>query len=323
MKTFAQLAAPESEILARAAIHTVQLNLGKVCNQACSHCHVEAGPSRTESMSWPTMQRVIDVLPKLKAQSIDITGGAPELNPNFRKLVRTLHELSYGVIVRCNLTIIQEPGMHDLPDFYRDNDVHIIASLPCYTEKTTDSQRGKGVFIRSIDALRKLNQVGYGTSLPLDLVYNPAGPFLPPPQEELERQYRNRLREDFGIEFSRVLTITNVPIGRFTQSLKAANQYDAYIALLHMSFNPDTVPALMCRNLINIGWDGTIYDCDFNAMEERPILHKDNPLTVWALDNKTAFATEIATAEYCFACTAGCGSSCTGELAPRATAATP
>lgn len=315
MSTFNQLVSSESGSLKRAAVSTVQVNVGKVCNQSCSHCHVDAGPRRTESMHWATMQQIIDVLPDLGAHTVDITGGAPELNPHFRELVRTLHSLNYSVMVRCNLTIIQEPGMQDLPDFYRANNVHIVASLPCYTEGTTDGQRGKGVFNRSIDALKRLNRVGYGESLPLDLVYNPTGAFLPPEQEELEEQYRRKLRKDFGIEFSRLMAITNVPVGRFSRALKASDQYETYIELLRSGFNPDTVPSLMCRHLINIGFDGTIYDCDFNAMEERPILQGNKPLTVWNLDKEAVFASAIATADYCFACTAGCGSSCTGALA--------
>lgn len=321
MASFNQLVSSENSVLRRASVTTVQLNVGKVCNQSCSHCHVDAGPLRTESMSWATMQQVIDALPGLGVQCVDITGGAPELNPHFRQLIQTLSGSNYSVMVRCNLTIIQEPGMQDLPDFYRDNDVHIVASLPCYTEETTDGQRGKGVFNRSIDALRKLNQVGYGQSLPLDLVYNPSGAFLPPDQDDLECQYRHKLRKEFGIEFSRLVTITNVPVGRFARALKAAGQYESYVALLRAAFNGDTVPGLMCRHLINVGWDGTIYDCDFNAMEESPILHQGKPLTVWQLDKETSFATAIATADYCFACTAGCGSSCTGALTSKAKAA--
>lgn len=314
MRTFDELASPTTGQLTRMTVETLQVNVGKVCNQACNHCHVEAGPKRTESMNWPTMQRMIDILPQLEARVVDITGGAPELNPHFTQLVETLHRLGYEVIVRCNLTVVEEPGMHYLPDFYRTNNVHIIASLPCYTEKATDAQRGKGVFHRSIDALKKLNDAGYGTSLPLDFVYNPSGPLLPPVEEQLERQYKMRLREEFGIEFSRLLTITNVPIGRFAQYLKTTHQYDAYMALLRSRFNPHTVPALMCRNLINIGWDGTIYDCDFNAMAQRPILDNGKALTLWTFDNEKAFATPIATSEYCYACAAGCGSGCIGAL---------
>lgn len=314
MTTFDQLASPHHEHLLRTSINSVQVNVGKLCNQSCSHCHVEAGPRRKESMDWLTFQRIVEVLPKLGAQTVDITGGAPELNPHFKHFVEALHEHGYGIIVRCNLTILNEPGMEDLPEFYMTNGVHIIASLPCYTESVTDGQRGKGVFEKSIDALRRLNQVGYGTALPLDLVYNPAGAFLPPPQAELEHQYRTQLSNDYEVQFSHLFTITNIPIGRFAQTVKSTYNHNDYIALLRSRFNPNAVPELMCRKSINIGWDGKVYDCDFNAMEERPILHKGVPLSVWELEVETILSTAISTADYCFACTAGCGSSCTGTL---------
>src|SRR4051795_6272321 len=273
-------------VLTKAEITTVQVNVGKVCNQACHHCHVEAGPKRTESMDRPTAERVIALLQNTpEVETVDITGGAPELNPNFRTLVEESRRLEKRVIDRCNLTILLEPGQEDLLDFLRKQQVAIIASLPCYTLENVDKQRGRGVFERSIRALQLLNELGYGqpeSDLRLDLVFNPGGASLPPPQEKLELDYKRHLRAEFGIEFHRLLTITNMPIRRFSDFLFRIGQYEQYLNLLANNFNPATVEHLMCRTLISISWDGRLYDCDFNQMLDMP---SPGGLSIWDINS--------------------------------------
>ena len=259
--------------LIRKSPATIQVNVGKLCNQACHHCHVDAGPRRTERMTRATAERVIDLLAASGGvETLDITGGAPELNQNFAMIVKRARALGRKVIVRCNLTVTLEPGMEWLVDFYRRAGVELVCSLPCYTAENTDRQRGTGVFDKSIAALKNLNAAGFGRGeLRLDLVYNPIGASLPPPQAELEAQYRDELARNFGIVFDRLLTITNMPIARFANQLNGTGSHSAYMSLLVNHFNPATVDALMCRDLVSVGWDGRLYDCDFNQMLEIPL----------------------------------------------------
>jgi radical SAM/Cys-rich protein len=310
--------------LARHGIHalsrnspaTIQVNVGKLCNQACHHCHVDASPKRTERMTRATARRVIEVLAASpRVETVDITGGAPELNENFAMIVERARVLGRKVIVRCNLTVTLEPGMEWLVDFYRREGVELVCSLPCYTADNTDRQRGAGVFDKSIAALKNLNAAGFGRgALRLDLVYNPIGATLPPPQAELETQYRDELARNFGIVFDRLLTITNMPIARFANQLRAGGNHSAYMSLLVNHFNPATVDALMCRDLVSVGWDGRLYDCDFNQMLEIPL--GGSAATIWDIDDVGGLAgARIATGSHCFGCTAGAGSSCGGAIA--------
>jgi radical SAM/Cys-rich protein len=303
--------------LIRKAPATIQVNLGKLCNQACHHCHVDAGPRRTERMTRATAERVIDVLAASpRAGTLDITGGAPELNENFAMLVERARALGRKVIVRCNLTVTLEPGMERLVEFYRRAGVELVCSLPCYTAENTDRQRGAGVFDKSIAALKNLNAAGFGRGeLRMDLVYNPIGATLPPPQTELAGQYRDQLARNFGIVFDRLLTITNMPIARFAEQLNAAGNHSAYMSLLVNHFNPATVDALMCRDLVSVGWNGRLYDCDFNQMLEIP-LGGGAISTVWDVADVGELAgARIATGSHCFGCTAAAGSSCGGAIA--------
>jgi radical SAM/Cys-rich protein len=299
--------------------HTAQLNLGKLCNQACHHCHVDASPNRTEVMTRATAERVLQLLadsPSVK--ELDITGGAPELNPNFKWLVQQARACGYSVIVRCNLTVLFESGMEWLPDFYRDSQVQLICSLPCYSRENVERQRGAGVFSKSIRALQQLNRLGFGTNLELDLVYNPIGPSLPPAQEQLEARYREELGRDFEIVFHRLLTITNMPINRFARQLRHRGKFSEYMGLLVNHFNPATVEGLMCRGIVSVGWDGRLFDCDFNQMLEMPIVEGSGqvPLSIWRLESLSHLTgLSIATGRHCFGCTAGAGSSCGGALA--------
>jgi radical SAM/Cys-rich protein len=307
--------------LVRGPVSTLQVNVGKVCNQACHHCHVEAGPNRTESMSREVAERVLELLSQnVGVTTVDITGGAPELNPNFQWLVTEARRLGREVIDRCNLTILSEAGMTGLAEFFAEQQVHVIASLPCYQAENVEAQRGKGVFDRSIEALQRLNTLGFGrpgSNLRLDLVYNPLGASLPPSQGQLEAQYKRELGRAFGVEFHNLLTITNMPIKRFAHQLARTGEYEAYMGLLVNHFNPATVPEVMCRSLVSVGWDGRLYDCDFNQMLEIELGPSGGakPRTVWELGSLDALVgARIATAAHCFACTAGAGSSCGGTL---------
>lgn len=296
---------------------TLQINVGKRCNQACHHCHVEAGPKRTESMTADTAERLLQLLAASPAiETLDITGGAPELNPNFQRLVLGARALGRAVIDRCNLTILFEPGMETLAEFLAATQVQIIASLPCYTAGNVDAQRGRGVFEQSIEALQSLNALGYGkpgSDLLLHLVFNPLGPSLPPNQSRLEADYKKQLFEHFGIEFHSLFTITNMPIRRFADTLRRTGKHEEYLSLLRNNFNPATIPGLMCRSLVNVGWDGALYDCDFNQMLD---LGMDNrPITIWDIEDfRNARGQSIATGLHCLGCTAGAGSSCGGSL---------
>ncbi|MBI4483428.1 MAG: arsenosugar biosynthesis radical SAM protein ArsS [Acidobacteria bacterium] len=307
--------------LRRGKITTLQVNVGKLCNQACHHCHVEAGPRRTEVMTSETARRVLEMLSASPGvEVLDLTGGAPELNPNFATLVRESRRLGRHVIDRCNLTVLFEPGMEELAQFLVAHQVELVCSLPCYTTGNVDWQRGSGVFEKSVEALRLLNRLGYGQAgspLILHLVYNPLGAFLPPPQGQLESKYREELRRLFGIEFHRLFTITNMPIKRFADYLRRRGEYEAYMSLLVNYFNPETLPHLMCRSLISVAWDGKLYDCDFNQMLEMGLTKARAvaPLTLWDVDALEELeGLPIATGSHCFGCAAGGGSSCGGAL---------
>ena len=303
--------------LRRATVTTLQVNVGKRCNQACHHCHVDAGPKRTEMMTRDVAERVAAVVAvNPEVAVVDLTGGAPELNPNFRWLVRAARHAGRRVIDRCNLTVLLEPEQEDLADFLAGHDVEVTASLPCYGAENVERQRGVGVFDRSIAALRRLNALGYGrpgSSRRLDLVYNPVGAFLPPEQAALEAQYRHELGHHFGVEFHRLLTITNMPIKRFADQLERTGDAIAYMSLLVNHFNASTVDGLMCRSLVSVGWDGALYDCDFNQMLEMPLAA--GPRTIFDVESVAPLAGgTIATAAHCFGCTAGAGSSCGGAI---------
>ena len=301
--------------LTAARISTIQANLGPVCNQRCAHCHLAASPDRRESMSWETMELLVAAADQCRDCLVDITGGAPELHPDFRKLVAALRTGGHGVQVRTNLTVLLEDHAADLAEFLRDNAVTLVASLPCYLEQNVDEQRGAGVYGRSIEALGRLNAVGYGMpgGLSLDLVYSPVAASLPPDQDGLEADYREELRERFGVEFSRLRTITNMPIGRFRERLRSAGELEQYAVLLRESFNPATLDGLMCRHQVSVGWDGTLYDCDFNLAIDQPV-DGDAPRSIREFDHSALTGRRICTGEHCFGCTAGNGSSCGGAL---------
>ena len=296
----------------------LQINVGKLCNQACHHCHVDAGPKRTEQMTAETADRILELMSShSNLEVVDFTGGAPELNPQFRRLVTAARKLGLRVLDRCNLTVLSEPGQEDLAEFLADQEVDVVASLPCYLESNVDGQRGRGVFERSIEGLRLLNTLGFGSggeSKQLDLVYNPTGPYLPPGQQELERDYKKRLSDDFGIHFDSLITIANMPIARYRSSLERTGELEAYCSLLLESFNPATLDGLMCRSLISISWDGLLHDCDFNQMLSLG-LTDPNSKTIWDIPNLHSLALRsITTDAHCFGCTAGAGSSCGGSL---------
>lgn len=304
--------------LRRLAPTTLQLNVGRRCDLACHHCHVEAGPRRSETLDARTAARVLELLAREPAlATLDLTGGAPELCAQFRPLVEGARALGREVIDRCNLTVLLLPEQADTAEFLAAHGVRIVASLPCYTQENVDSQRGRGVFAGSLAALRRLNALGYGapgSPLGLDLVYNPLGASLPPDQGELEQRYRAELRERFGIEFHRLFTLTNVPVRRFAHALARDGREAEYLSLLVNHFNPATVDALMCRSLVSVGWDGALYDCDFNQMLELPLGGRRR--SVWDVESLAALEGErIATDVHCHACTAGAGSSCGGALA--------
>ncbi len=306
-------------MLKRSELKVLQVNLGKVCNQTCAHCHVDAGPRRTESMEQNIADACIRFLTECpQIGTLDITGGAPELNPHFRLLVREGRALGRNVISRCNLTILFEAGHEDLAEFYANNQVEITASLPCYLEENVDKQRGRGVFDKSIDALRLLNSFGYGTGnpcLPLNLVYNPVGSSLPPPQEQLEAEYKRELQARYGITFDQLYTITNMPIARFERFLRVTGKYESYMEKLVEAFNPAAAEAVMCKTLLSVSWDGRLYDCDFNQMLDLALRDPAGEL----LDIQTVQPDEvmeamIITGSHCYGCTAGAGSSCSGAL---------
>ncbi len=303
--------------LLRGKVSAIQLNVGKRCNLACHHCHVDAGPKRPEMMDARVAARVIELLERNpQVELLDLTGGAPELNQHFRPIIRAARALGRRVIDRCNLTVFQVPGQGETPEFLAEQRVEVVASLPCYTKENVEKQRGRGVFEPSIKALRRLNALGYGISgsgLELDLVYNPIGPHLPPRQAALEQKYREELRGLFGVEFNRLLTLTNMPIKRFARDLERRGSYEAYMSLLIAHFNPHTLRDLMCRSHLSVSYDGLLFDCDFNQMLELPL--GGTPRSIWEIEDLRELQGRApATARHCFGCTAGSGSSCGGAL---------
>ena len=297
-------------------ITTMQVNVGKLCNMTCRHCHVDAGPDRREIMTRETIDDCLAALEKGNIQKLDLTGGAPEMNPHFRDFVVEARRLGVHVIDRCNLTILLANGYTDLPEFLAENRVEVVASLPCYMEDNTDAQRGDGAYRQSIEALTRLNEVGYGqpdSDLTLTLVFNPVGAALPPAQQALENDYRNYLREKFSIEFTRLFTITNMPISRYLEDLLESGRYEEYMGKLLDAFNPDAVSEVMCRSMLSVGWDGLLFDCDFNQMLELP-LADETARHIRDFDFERHANRSIVTAPHCFGCTAGTGSSCGGSL---------
>jgi len=303
----------------RNRVETLQVNLGYKCNQSCLHCHVNAGPTRTEAMSRETVFEVIAFLKASGIRTLDITGGAPELNPHFRLLVKAARDIGVRVLDRCNLTILHEPGQETLANFLRDHAVEIVASLPCYLQENVDRQRGKGVFDASIRALQLLNEKGYGTPgspLKLSLVYNPQGAVLPPAQGPLETDYRKHLGEHFGIVFSELYVLTNMPIQRFGSTLISKGHFEHYMDLLKNAYQPDNLHSVMCRSLLSVDWRGTVYDCDFNQMLGLPLIWKNKPRThLRELMGADLEHNPIVVKDHCYGCTAGQGSSCAGALA--------
>ena len=297
------------------AVETLQVNVGKLCNQACKHCHVDASPTRTEIMQRDVIDACLAVLEKYKIPTLDITGGAPELIPDFRYFVTEARKIGTKVIVRHNLTVMFEKGQDDLPKFFADNEVELIASLPYFMQQQTDAQRGAGVFDRSIEALKRLNGVGYGTSdnLVMDLVYNPVGAFLPPGQSAIEADFKRELSNRYDIVFNNLFTITNMPIARFLDWLRRSGNLESYMHKLINAFNPSTVSGLMCRSMVSVDWTGRLFDCDFNQMLELPI-QSDLPQTIFDFDMESMENRRITTANHCFGCTAGAGSSCGGAV---------
>jgi radical SAM/Cys-rich protein len=295
-------------------IKTLQVNVGLLCNKQCIHCHVQASPTRTEIMNWTTMQLILDKASEIQPELVDITGGAPEMNPNLKRFVQAFRENNYTVQVRTNLTVLLEPKMEGMINFYRENNIKLVASLPCYFPEEVDSIRGDGTFLKSIKALKLLNASGYGAdpNLVLDLVFNPEGAFLPPEQSALESEYHSELKK-FGIIFNKLIAITNMPVGRFSEYLQKQENQKKYSKLLKDNFNYKTLDGLMCRNQIDVGWDGKIYDCDFNLALNLPIVfgvssHLED-FNLELLSNR-----KILTGDHCFGCTAGAGSSCGGAL---------
>jgi len=300
------------------SIDIFQVNVGKMCNQVCKHCHVDAGPDRKEIMTKETMQQCINVLKDADIKTVDLTGGAPEMNPNFRWFVEEISALGKHIIVRCNLTIIlANKKYNDLPQFFKKHKVEVVSSLPYFSASKTDSQRGDGVFEQSIKALQMLNEVGYGiegSGLTLNLVYNPSGAFLPSSQQELEAEFKRQLKRKYNIVFNSLFAITNLPVSRFLDYLIESNNYEEYMEKLVNAFNPTAAAGVMCRNTVSIGWDGFMYDCDFNQMLDLKLNH-GCPNHIKDFDSEALVNREIILNQHCYGCTAGAGSSCGGELA--------
>ena len=313
----ATLAARGTPLRRAARVETLQVNVGKLCNQACKHCHVEAGPKRAEVMTRETAEQVLAAVARFRVPALVITGGAPELNPSFRYLVTKARRSGARVMVRHNLTVMFEPGQEDLPEFFRDHGVEVISSLPYFLEQQTDAQRGSGVFRKSVAALRRLNAAGYGREgggLTLDLVYNPTGAFLPPAQDSIERDFKRELLARHGVTFDRLYTITNMPIKRFLDYLRRSGNEERYRRKLVEAFNPATVAGLMCRTLVSVDWTGRLYDCDFNQMLELGVA-AELPQSIADFDPARFAGRRVRTGAHCFGCTAGAGSSCGGAVA--------
>lgn len=314
---FDQKLAAQGVELRAAKIDTLQVNLGKLCNQACKHCHVDASPSRTEIMTRETVEQIVAVIKRFKINTLDITGGAPELNPSFRYLVTEARNAGANVIVRHNLTVMFEPQQDDLAEFFNARHVEVVCSLPYFLESQTDAQRGRGVFEKSIAALRRLNAVGFGvedSGRILNLVYNPVGAFLPPAQSAIETDFKRELKARYNITFNHLYTITNMPIKRFLDYLRRSGNEERYMRKLVEAFNPGTIEGLMCRNLISVDWTGRLYDCDFNQMLELGVA-RELPQIIAEFDPARFANRRISTGTHCFGCTAGAGSSCGGAVA--------
>jgi radical SAM/Cys-rich protein len=320
MSQFAERLAGEGLNLRRAKPAVLQVNVGKLCNLICLHCHVNAGPKRKEIMTRETIHRVIQWLAGTEIRTVDLTGGAPEMAPDFRFFIDEVKRLqpSRHIIDRCNLTILLEAGYDGLGEFLAGNKVEIVASMPCYSAENVNAQRGEGVFDGSIAGLQLLNSLGYGIDpeLPLHLVYNPVGAFLPPPQDTLEADYKRELKKHFGIVFNKLYALANLPIGRFASYLRHNDKLAQYMDLLIQTFNPATIDGLMCRNTISVGWRGEVYDCDFNQQLEMQWSNGggSKPLFLWDIDPDLLEGREIMTGDHCFGCTAGAGSSCGGAI---------
>jgi len=298
-------------------INTLQANMGRYCNLACTHCHLECAPDRKEMMSWDVMEKIIALCEENTFRLVDITGGSPELHPDFMPFISALRELGHTVQFRTNLTALMEPSAKEIIPFLREKKVEIVASMPCYLEENVNAQRGPDVYQRSIEVLRLLNKEGYGREhdLLLTLVFNPGGPFLPPDQTSLEDAYRQELKTRFDISFSRLIALTNMLMGRFRQHLEHNNETESYLSLLRDAFNPSTIDGLMCRNQISIDWDGAMYDCDFNLALGMAVNH-GVPRKIEDFDRTLLAKRRIVTGSHCFGCTAGAGSSCSGSLLP-------
>ncbi len=297
-------------------IDVLQVNVGKLCNQVCKHCHVDASPIRTEIMRGETIDACLDILRKHKIPTLDITGGAPEMIPDFRRFVTEARKLKTKIIMRHNLTVMFEDGQTDLPEFFAENLVEVVCSLPYFLQQQTDAQRGGGVFDKSIAALKGLNAVGYGIdeNLVLNLVYNPTGAFLPPEQTAIEADFRRELKARYDVSFNNLFTITNMPIARFLDWLRRSGNEESYMTKLINAFNPATTSGLMCRNLVSVDWRGNLYDCDFNQMLELPVAPEKSQ-SIFDFDLNKLANRQIVTANHCFGCTAGAGSSCGGTVA--------
>ena len=305
-------------VIQRAELETLQVNLGYKCNQSCLHCHVNAGPRRTEAMDRKTIEQLLTFIESSAVKTLDLTGGAPELNPHFRDFVSAARQRGLNVIDRCNLTVLFEPGQEDTARFLADNKVKIVASLPCYLKDNVDKQRGDGTFDSSLKALRLLNTLGYGqtgSGLVLDLVFNPQGPYLPPSQDSLEQDYKQHLAKQYGIVFNHLLTLTNMPIKRFGSTLISRGEFASYMALLKTAHRDDNIDSVMCRSLISVDWQGYVYDCDFNQMLDMPLQLDHRPrLHIAELTDVDLNNQFIKVADHCYACTAGQGSGCGGAL---------
>ncbi|MDF2875287.1 MAG: radical SAM/Cys-rich domain protein [Sporomusa sp.] len=319
MKSFGEYVGKFGDAVLKDNVRCLQMNMGYVCNLSCRHCHVEAGPDRRETMSMTVVNDCLRFIESADINVIDITGGAPEMNPNLRGLIRGLRKLkpAASILLRSNLTILNEPKYAKLPGFLQENNVDIISSMPCYLEENVEFQRGKGVYSQNIKMLQKLNRLGYGGTGPkLHLIYNPGGNFLPAPQNELDFAYKESLGERFGIVFNNLYTITNAPIGRFRADLEKKGLLEGYMNLLADNFNPANLSRVMCRNLLNVDWQGRVYDCDFNQVLHLPIAVRDN--YIGSITAKDLAGMPVKLGNHCFTCTAGAGSSCQGSLNNKA-----
>lgn len=316
--TFPLLKETDFPAIRRNQLDTLQVNLGYLCNQSCLHCHVNAGPTRKENMLEETIEDIIRFLANSNIKKLDLTGGAPELNPNFRKLVTAAYSMGIQIIDRCNLTVLHEAGQEDTADFLAQHKVEVVASLPCYLEENVDGQRGDGVFQKSIAAIKLLNILGYGiegSGLELNLMYNPIGAQLPPSQQQLEQDYKRELNDRYGIVFNNLYTLTNMPIKRFGSTLISKGEFDSYMKVLKESYQTANLQTVMCRSLISVDWQGYIYDCDFNQMLDLPLIEKGKKMHLNDVTNSNLNKRDILIADHCYGCTAGQGSSCGGALA--------